>query len=269
MINAHAHLQMEMMMRPLDFSPAPESWDAYEVIHLIGARSAIEAALESPALQPGAAVITAALPLLKEAARRSDALTLPLEGKRLQLTVLATARGRMSCPARSDLIQKSAEGSARRDCATLILIALEEHEHGAAAASAVARAYSAYQGRSGRSIEQRSAPLTLSLLGPDGPLSLSELEPIAPRLHAIRQAASWVDQPPNEFNVSHFIEAAREIASRWSQAGEVEIDVIRSEEAARAGLGGIWGVGVVKVVHDKNDGRSDFCTVPLVSTLFR
>ena len=228
-------------MRDLELHEPPSDWSDFKTVLFIGDLGQLKALADSPALAPAADALMPALDLLETKARRSDRLTLPLPEGRLEIVALATERGRMSCPARSDLFHKLAAPALQRDGAVLALVALEETSHAAAVASAIARTLPLYHGGSKKKL--LSPPVSLALLGPEGPLSGAALDALTPRLQGIRQAARWVDMPPNEFNVSQFVDAAREVAARWGQAEGVEIDVITGADVALTGLGGLAAVG--------------------------
>jgi probable aminopeptidase NPEPL1 len=112
-----------------------------------------------------------------------------------------------------------------------ILFALDDAEHAAASALAVARAFPTF----GATGPERVVDVVLTAPGP-----LPDLDRAAIAADAVRRAAAWVDAPPSQLGPTALLEEARAVADRLPGA---QIYTLVGPELARHGLGGLWGVG--------------------------
>ncbi|RZF35984.1 hypothetical protein LSTR_LSTR005397 [Laodelphax striatellus] len=81
--------------------------------------------------------------------------------------------------------------------------------------------------------------------GDTSPLSEADLATLDVVCNGIRLAARIVDTPCNEMNVDHFL---KEIETVSKDLSKVKMTVIRGEELAEKGFGGIYGVGKAALV---------------------
>jgi len=116
-----------------------------------------------------------------------------------------------------------------------VVALLDDPAHAFAVTLAVARALPSFTAASSASENE----VQLLLVGPDG-APVTDLEPLRLAADAVRFAADLVDQPPDRLTTTRFVEIAREVAARHDG---VRITVIRGEELAEQGLGGLHGVG--------------------------
>ncbi|XP_022185741.2 probable aminopeptidase NPEPL1 isoform X2 [Nilaparvata lugens] len=84
-----------------------------------------------------------------------------------------------------------------------------------------------------------------SAAGDVSPLSDADLASLDAVCNGIRLAARIVDMPCNEMNVDHFL---KEVESVSKELPGVSMTVIRGEELAEKGFGGIYGVGKAALV---------------------
>ncbi|XP_968492.2 probable aminopeptidase NPEPL1 [Tribolium castaneum] len=115
-----------------------------------------------------------------------------------------------------------------------------------ASGCAVARAFPLYSRKTGSNTTEYSTVSVEFVIVPsnsdeiDGTeLSAEELKILDDAATGIRLAARIVDTPCNEMNVDHFLQEIREVGD----ALKIQPTIIRGEELAERGFGGIYGVG--------------------------
>ncbi|XP_044264369.1 probable aminopeptidase NPEPL1 [Tribolium madens] len=115
-----------------------------------------------------------------------------------------------------------------------------------ASGCAVARAFPLYSRKTGSNTTEYSTVSVEFVILPsnsdeiDGSeLTAEELKILDDAATGIRLAARIVDTPCNEMNVDHFLQEIREVGD----ALKIQPTIIRGEELAERGFGGIYGVG--------------------------
>jgi len=112
-----------------------------------------------------------------------------------------------------------------------VVAVLDDPSHAFAAALAIARSLPTFSARS-KNGEGHTVAL---LLGPDGPIEIDPSHAAA----AVRRAANLVDSPPDRLGPDGFVETAVGIGAFKG----VSVHVLRRDELAKQGLGGLHGVG--------------------------
>lgn len=153
---------------------------------------------------------------------------------RVMAGVLPEACSRHNTPSRAWAVPGLVQGALAKGT-TAIVALLDDAEHALALTLAVARAVPSFTASSNPTERE----VLLLLLGPDG-VPVETLEPLRAAADAVRFAADLVDQPPDRLTTTRFVELAHEVAERHAN---VRITVIRGEELAEQGLGGLHAVG--------------------------
>ena len=120
-----------------------------------------------------------------------------------------------------------------------VLVLLEQPSHAFALSLAVARALplTSFKSRKAKN-PGASRAVSVAFLTPRGRLHTEPRASAAAQ--AVRDAARWVDLPPQNLNPDTFLEAAQEVASRHEA---VTLMSLRAAEIRKQGLGGIEAVG--------------------------
>ena len=162
---------------------------------------------------------------------------LPGDGiQKVVVGVLPEPCSRHNSPARPHSVT-ALTGKGIGTAAAAVLLALDHADHALAATAAVARALPMYS-RKGNGDEERT--VTVAHLPATGTVTgLDRLQRIA---EGVRGAAGLVDMPTSELTTDAFVEMAKVVAEGAS------IEVIRGEELAERGYGGLWGVGKAATV---------------------
>ena len=116
-----------------------------------------------------------------------------------------------------------------------------------ASGCAVARAYSLYNKKTSGERQARDTAVTVEFLVVDtdtetvrpSNLSAEDIKVLETSSEAIQLTARLVDTPCNEMNTDHFVEEAKQVASKLG----IVPTIIRGEELRERGFGGIYGVG--------------------------
>lgn len=111
-----------------------------------------------------------------------------------------------------------------------------------ASACGVARAYPTYSRKtaSGASSTEHTVTVEVLLVGKgDAPLTQDDIKVLEDAVFSVRLAARIVDSPANEMHTDAFIEEVHKVA----QVLDIKPLIIRGEELAAKGFGGIYGVG--------------------------
>ena len=152
--------------------------------------------------------------------------------------VLPESCARGNTPTRSWSIPSMVKNMGQKG--TLGVVVLLDHPtHAFAASIAIARALplTSFKTRNNKT-KPTPQSVCVAFVGPKGKACN---EPRADQVaRAVRQAASWVDLPPDKLNPDTFVEAATHIAS---QHEEVSLMVMRADEIGQQGLGGLESVG--------------------------
>lgn len=169
------------------------------------------------------------------------------------LCALPSLISRHNSPARTHAITDFVSSHGKKNFSMIICV-LNHHHHALAVSTAVAKGlpqYSCKTNQSGSSVTSPSVQLVLHGTGHDDDQSEDGAKLVARLQHAvngIRFACGMVDAPCNVFHVGVAVEEANAVAARCCAAGkQVAVSVIRGEELARQGLGGIYGVGKAAV----------------------
>jgi probable aminopeptidase NPEPL1 len=148
------------------------------------------------------------------------------------------------------LLKKELPGKGR----TAVVLALEDPAHAFAAGCAVARCLPLYSRKQPSPPETAGAPpasepaVAVAFLAPApseaAPTAgAAPLERIAHAAESIRLAARLVDTPTADLHTDAFVDEALALAEDLG----ARVDVIRGEELAASGFGGLWGVGKAAV----------------------
>jgi probable aminopeptidase NPEPL1 len=158
--------------------------------------------------------------------------------QRVVLGVLPEACSRHNAPSRSlavaHLLNKNTPNVAR----VSVVVGLDTVEYALATVLAAARAWMPYS-RKTSGPATRTRTVHLALLAPDGPVEPAALDRFKSAAEAVRFAARLVETPTAELHTDAFVLEARQTA----QALGAGFKMIQGEALAKAGLGGLWGVG--------------------------
>jgi len=159
------------------------------------------------------------------------------------LCLLPEPCSRHNSPARPHAIAQQLRDNLPKQGRVAVLLALDEPEHYFAAGCAVARAIPRFSAKSKEDKGEEGAEREVAVaFVTDGADSLL-LSRVAVAADAIRSAGALVDMPTSVLNTDAFVAEARTLADELG-AG---IDVIRGEDLANSGYGGLWGVGKAAV----------------------
>ena len=153
-------------------------------------------------------------------------------GRHIVVGVLPEVCSRHNAPSRAWAIPGLAKHAISKDSAGVVLV-LNQDDYAFASALAAARAFRAYNARSGTTDYQE---VTVVTLGPNGPVTD---ERIQAGMDAVRYAAKLVDMPTSLLHSEAFAEEARAVAERCG----AELTLTQGRDLERKGFGGIWGVG--------------------------
>jgi len=165
------------------------------------------------------------------------------DAKRLVAVALPEVCSRYNAPAQPHAIA-SQLGPTFGKGRTAVILTLAAGEHAFAAGCAVARALPRY----GRKREDAEVPPEKDVLvgfvapppsgGSDFPLEL-----LAATAEGIRWAASLVDMPTSELHTDAYLEKLEVLA----KGRGCKLEILRGEELAKKGYGGLWNVGMTAV----------------------
>ena len=173
--------------------------------------------------------------------------------------LLPSAVGRHNIRARPHAITSVVKKVRKKgDEKTLVILVLEDVEDALAAGLAVARAQSLYTSKTGKAGETME-PLTILFATAVSSTTLCQLHAVSA---GIQLAARLVDAPPNECHTDRMVQEAVEVADRYS----VKHVVIRGEELAEKGLGGLYGVGKA-AVHPPSLVLLSYCPPGVAETV--
>ena len=141
-----------------------------------------------------------------------------------------------------------------------IILAVDDAEHAPAGAMAVARAHPTFVATS-KSVERN---VKIAIIAPNGPVT--ELNTCIASATGVRRAQALTDSPPSLLGCSAFVGAAMEVSKRLPES---TIQIVRGEELANQGFGGVWGVGkaaadppaLVILEHAPKDATEHLCWV--------
>lgn len=154
---------------------------------------------------------------------------------RVGVGALPTRASRHDAPGRPDAVARLAGELAAGEAGPGILLATGAGDEALAAAAAVARAFPVYSQRTRR--EDLPARVRVALLPADGaPPPDATLEAL---WSGVSEAMRWQDTPADALHTDAFVEEARRLAAEVG----ARCEVIRGEELAARGLGGLAAVG--------------------------
>lgn len=119
-----------------------------------------------------------------------------------------------------------------------VLVLLEDTSHAFALGLAVARGLPLTSFKTRKSKTETPRGVSVAFLTPRGRLHNEARVDAAAQ--GVRNAARWVDLPPQNLNPDTFLEAAEEVASKHDA---VTLMSLRADEIRKQGLGGIEAVG--------------------------
>jgi probable aminopeptidase NPEPL1 len=156
-------------------------------------------------------------------------------GRRLAVGVLPEPCSRHNAPSRAWAIPRIVAGAPRKGPLGVIVV-VDDPAHAYALGLALAAGFPTY---SATSRPSRDRTVEISFLGPAGK-PVTDLERIRVGAEAVRRAAHWVDQPPNELSTDELVASARALADGLPGA---RFRSIRGEALVEAGLNGLFAVG--------------------------
>ena len=163
--------------------------------------------------------------------------------ERVVVCVLPEPCSRHNSPSRPHAITELVGKSIPAVSATGVLVALEDEVHAFAAGCAVARALPEFNEKSlvGDAETSAERSVQVGLVGPTG--TTVEVTGLEDAVAGIRFAARLVDTPTSKLHSDALVDEARRVAAEVGAS----IKVIRGEELAQQGFGGLWGVGKAAV----------------------
>ncbi|MFT6145978.1 MAG: putative aminopeptidase NPEPL1 [Myxococcota bacterium] len=149
------------------------------------------------------------------------------------LGVLPEACSRHNAPSRAWAIPGIVRAAGAPRSLGIIAI-LEDVSYANAVAASIASALPMFSAAS----KQSNRFIVVLLVGPDG----SPVDPSSARVvaAATRDAAQWVDMPPDVLHTDRFVAEAKAVAARLN---DVAIHIVQGEALREQGLGGLYGVG--------------------------
>ena len=240
----------------LQFVTEPAAIDPDCSLLWLGRKGALSADACTPHRPAGASDdLWAALLKRAEPGDQSRAVhtTLGDAARPLTLGVLPEVCSRHNSPSRAWGVPSLVRAAAGRSVG--IVAVPTDPSEGLALALAIASALPSF------SLSSRPSDRTVQVCVLGGDRSAAEYQAAA---DAVRAAAALVDRPPSHLNVSDFVEEARQVAERHSDA---QLTVIRAADLVEAGLGGVHAVGKAAsdgpalVVLDHGTDGPDECWV--------
>lgn len=154
-----------------------------------------------------------------------------VEDREIVIGVIPEKHSRYNCPAQPWAITRICEANLQTGDWGIVLYTSSAHL--SASAIAIAKGFQAYSCAS--TAKNRTIFLQIRYSN-----QLCEDQKILDLMDGIQLAASLVDRPTNQLNVSDFITEAQAIAKMDKK---IRITIIQGKELKQRGLGGIWNVG--------------------------
>ena len=165
--------------------------------------------------------------------------------RRVCFVLAPTACSRHNAPSRPHALASALRSCSGRGAVTVFLC-LEEKAHFLALGAAVARAFPTWSAMP--AAKKRLCERSIDAVF-DADLAEDELTMVSQVGHSIRLAARLVDAPCNILHTDSYLEIARSVVAEVAAGaqGSASMAVIRGEELAERGFGGIYGVGKAAV----------------------
>ncbi len=218
---------MQSYLNPLRFTPVPTSRDDYSHIMIIGRKNTLKSSLSSWAEY---AHWEEVINLLGDGKKGDSLQTISLK-KRLYLYAPPTEHSRNLSPSRSDAVGDWVKKNLVGEGNVLLIVCPDQEEFIQPWFCAIAKAVPLFSAKS--KLKRPTIDVCIAN-AKDHWLYESQLW-----AEQVQKAGYYVDLPPEFFNVPQFIDAAREIASKY----HCEIDVFEGEQLLHSGFGGLWNVG--------------------------
>ncbi|HCP45914.1 MAG TPA: hypothetical protein DIU15_07725, partial [Deltaproteobacteria bacterium] len=182
---------------------------------------------------------------LKPGDRGASTTTWPADCQPNQVVVclLPEPCSRHNSPARPHAITHQLREHLPKVGRVAVLLALDEPEHYFAAGCAVARAIPSFTAKSKEPEAEAGPDREVAVAFVTEGAEALLLGRVATAAEAIRSAGALVDMPTSTLNTDAFVAEARALADEVG----AEIEVIRGQDLADAGYGGLWGVGKAAV----------------------
>ncbi|GMR29844.1 hypothetical protein PMAYCL1PPCAC_00039, partial [Pristionchus mayeri] len=173
--------------------------------------------------------------------------SIPLYLNQAKLISISDSASRHNSPANPHAVTKEVRGAGvvGKETTSLSIVIVTEHAHALANVAAVARCFPLYT----RKTQQPTLKdINVELLFTDKESSsvsgedIAALESVAA---SIRTTARLIDTPANELTTDAFVEEALEVAKQLGPS--IKTTVIKGEELASRGFGGIYHVGKAAV----------------------
>lgn len=201
-----------------------------------------------------------------------------VEGKRtrMQVCISPTEASRHNNQFRVDSLTKSlmsqlpdlvSEASRSGDNRVSVICAVPSVSAIASVSFGIARALPRYTRKSDRGKEVDSNKPTVGIqvsfhVASGEEISQEKLDAIAIVADCIRMSQTLTDAPPNELNVTTYLDFIQEVVSTLSN---VEMKVIKGKDLESQGFGGIWNVGkgnttnppALVILSHRNQGSED------------
>ena len=172
---------------------------------------------------------------------------------RMQIFMTPTEASRHNCPFRPDTISKSmlsafpdliAEAAKSSTSRIAIVCAVPTAEAVPSAAFAIARSLPRFTRKTdrGKDLDPTKPQVTVEIsffVAAGGKIGEEVIKSIETVCESIRMSQTLTDTPPNELNVTSYVEFVKKVVSSLP----VEVSVIRGKELEDKGFGGLWNVG--------------------------
>ncbi|OQR70481.1 putative aminopeptidase NPEPL1-like [Tropilaelaps mercedesae] len=180
----------------------------------------------------------------QEALSSSNSDSIPLYLNKACIAQLPSKCSRHNTPTQAHAVTKAVLKHTSGTDESLVIVC--ERRDVFASACAVARAFPLYSRKSDDSADGECAPkcgrtisLEFLLLGDGEKLSTEEIVALQTAIGSVRLAARIVDTPCQDMNVCAFLDEIKQVGDFLG----ITPHVIRGEELAKKGFGGIWSVG--------------------------
>lgn len=201
-----------------------------------------------------------------------------IQGKRTRMQVVATPTeaSRHNNPFRAESITKSllsqlpdliSEASKSQDNRVSIICAVPSVAAVPSVSFGIARALPRFNRKSDRGKDIEAAKPNVEIhvsfhIASGESLSQETIDSLSVVTDCIRMSQTLTDTPPNELNVSTYVDFVAEVASSLA---DVDLKVIRGKELEAQGFGGLWNVGkgnstnppALVVLSHRNKGSED------------